>query len=173
MECGGKLRACTPDCSPAQGSKRLVCFTSCARLRLVGIREKHRYYVPEPWWRNGIRARLKIVFPYGIEGSSPSHGTSLRRSFSWLAASYSSATAGRRPEETMARLSAEAVRRRTLSFHVTIDYGLFFHRAKIPVEMRRASCCWRQSSPYSNAPVRPFSASSRRFRRAMADEFVA
>ena len=28
-----------------------------------------------PWWRNGIRARLKIAFRKGIVGSSPSHGT--------------------------------------------------------------------------------------------------
>ena len=28
-----------------------------------------------PWWRNGIRARLKIAFPQGIVGSSPTHGT--------------------------------------------------------------------------------------------------
>ncbi len=36
------------------------------------------FFIGLPWWRNGIRARLKIAFPKGIEGSSPSHGTSLR-----------------------------------------------------------------------------------------------
>lgn len=35
----------------------------------------------QPWWRNGIRARLKIVFSQGIEGSSPSHGTRIYDSF--------------------------------------------------------------------------------------------
>jgi hypothetical protein len=28
-----------------------------------------------PRWRNGIRDGLKIRFPHGIEGSSPSRGT--------------------------------------------------------------------------------------------------
>ncbi len=41
---------------------------------------------PEPWWRNGIRARLKIAFPQGIEGSSPSHGTTHSMKTLWFRA---------------------------------------------------------------------------------------
>ena len=40
------------------------------------------------WWRNGIRDGLKIRFPQGIEGSSPSRSTTERSSHgtfcSWI-----------------------------------------------------------------------------------------